>query len=56
MEQIDRNEKEVDDFSKAVDETMAKNKADQEKKVEEAIRRNDLSIEIDIRKSEDMES
>ena len=52
MEQIDRNEKEVADFNKAVDETMAKNKADQEKKVEEAIRRNDNAIEISYRKSE----
>jgi len=54
MEQTNENKK-VDDFCEAIDQTMAKNKADQEKKVEEAIRRNDLSIEIDIRKSEDME-
>lgn len=54
MEQTNENKK-VDDFCETIDQTMAKNKADQEKKVEEAIRRNDLSIEIDIRKSEDME-
>ena len=50
MKQQDENE--VDDFGKAVEETMAKNKADQEKKVEEAIRRNDNAIEISYRKSE----
>ena len=55
MEQIDKNEKEVNDFIKAADDQNKKNKEDFEKKREEGIRRNDLSIEIDIRKSEDME-
>ena len=54
MKQPDENEK-VDDFCKAVDDLNKKNKEDFEKKREEGIRRNDLSIEIDIRKSEDME-
>ena len=52
MEQIDKNEKEVNDFIKAADDQNKKNKEDFEKKREERIRKNDSSIEIYYRKSE----